>query len=267
MRSKEKFEIHFAVEKTVNKIVEILSENAPSVYMYGSVVSGDFRLGWSDIDILVMTQCEITLEQAEKLVCLRQTLVDTDPYNSYYRSFEGGMMTLDAFIHNNTDRVVYWGTSGEKITDKYLLSSFSMYDLINNGILLYGSDVRTEFLDPSYDELYSDVKKHYETIRNYAQKTGRSLYSFGWMLDISRCIYTLRTGKTITKTKAAEWALKNNLCPDPSVLEFVLRVRSEPLVYRINSETMDRAETLGEPIQRFADVLESELEKSRSKLI
>lgn len=104
--------------------------------------------------------------------------------------------------------------------------------------------------------MYADVKRHYETIRKYAQSTGRSFYSFSWMLDIARCIYTLRTGKIIAKTKAAEWALENNLCPNPDALRYALIVRRSPLEYRDDKETFDYAETLEEPIQRFADVLE-----------
>ena len=93
----------------------------------------------------------------------------------------------------------------------------------------------------------------------YAQSTGRSFYSFGWMLDIARCIYTLRTGKIIAKTDAAEWALENNLCPDPDALRFALKVRRSPLEYKDDKETFDYAETLAKPIQRFADILEKEL--------
>lgn len=106
---------------------------------------------------------------------------------------------------------------------------------------------------------YADVKHHYETIRKYVQKTGRSFYSFGWMLDIARCIYTLRTGKIIAKTDAADWALENNLCPDPDALRIALEVRRSPLNHKEDKQTFDYAETLAEPIQRFADVLQKEL--------
>ena len=33
------------------------------------------------------------------------------------------MLTLDAFLSKKTDRVVYWGTSGERITDRYAFDS------------------------------------------------------------------------------------------------------------------------------------------------
>lgn len=81
------------------------------------------------------------------------------------------------------------------------------------------------------------------------------------MLDIARCIYTLRTGKIIAKTEAAEWAIEN--CPDPDALRFALKVHRNPLEYKDDKETFDYAETLAEPIQCFADVLEKELNASK----
>lgn len=169
------------------------------------------------------------------------------------------MLTLDAFLTGMADRVVYWGTSDERITDTYTFDSFGMTELIESSVLLCGKDIRNQLKAPEFSELYDDVKHHYETIRKYVQKTGRSFYSFGWMLDIARCIYTLRTGKIIAKTDAAEWALENNLCLDPDALRIALEVRRIPLNHKENKQTFDYAETLAEPIQRFADVLEKEL--------
>lgn len=140
-----------------------------------------------------------------------------------------------------------------------MFDSFSMAELVESGVLLYGKDIRKGLKYPDCHDLYADVKRHYETIRKYAQKTGRNYYSFGWMLDIARCICTLRTGRIIAKTEAGEWALHNNLCPDPYALTTAIRIRKNPLKYKDQKETFDYAETLGEPIQRFADVLEKEL--------
>ena len=248
-----------AINKMVRKISSILSDCSPSIYLYGSSVLNDFRLGWSDLDILVLTDKQMSEKQAQKLVNLRQTMLVDEPANLYYRSFEGGMLTLDAFLSKKTDRVVYWGTSGERITDSYAFDSFGMAELTESSILLYGKDARKELKYPTFHKLYADVKHHYETIRKYAQSTGRIFYSFGWMLDIARCIYTLRTCKIIAKTEAAEWALENNLCPDPDALRSALKVRRSPLEYKDDKQTFHYAETLAKPIQRFADVLEKEL--------
>ena len=130
---------------------------------------------------------------------------------------------------------------------------------------MHGKDIRNELKYPDLHELYADVNRHDQMIRKYAQITERNFYAFGWLLDISRCLYTLRTGRIISKTKAAEWALQNNLCPDVHALTTALDVRRCPLKYRDDQETFDYAETLGEPVQRFADVLEQELKAIASE--
>lgn len=259
----ERRDRQIAINNMVREISSILQGNEPSIYLYGSSVLNDFRLGWSDIDILVLTDKQITEEQAKKLVGLRQVMLEKEPENQYYCSFEGEMLTLDAFLLKKTDRVVYWGTSGERITDSYSFDSFGLTELIESSVLLYGEDIRTQLKAPEFSELYADVKRHYETIRKYVQKTGRSFYSFGWMLDIARCIYTLRTGKIIAKTDAGKWALENGLCPAPDALRIALEVRRSPLEHKGDKQTFDYAETLAEPIQRFADVLEKELKISK----
>lgn len=252
-------ELQNAMDRMKQRLTDILDSCTPSVYLYGSVVLDDFRLGWSDIDILVLTEKQIAEEQAQQLVRLRQSMLEEEPHNPYYRSFEGGMLTLDAFLHRKADRVVYWGTSGERITDRYVFDSFCMAELLESGVLLFGKELRGQLEMPTRDDLYAGVKRHYETIRTYAQQTDRSLYAFGWMLDIARCIYTLRTGKIIAKTKAAQWALEHDLCPDADALRAALRIRKNPLEYKDDSKAFDYAETLAAPIQRFADVLEKEL--------
>lgn len=113
-------------------------------YLYGSCTMDDYKPGWSDIDILVLTRTQISDEQARQLVSLRQSLLEEEPDDPYYRGFEGGMLMLDAFVNHTADRVVYRGTSGQRLT------------------------------------------------------------------DISRGLYTLRTGKIIAKTAAGEWALREN---------------------------------------------------------
>ena len=248
-----------SISNMVHRIVTILAPCVPSIYLYGSVVLDDFKLGWSDIDILVLTQVPISTEQANQLVNLRQTMLVDEPGNPYYRAFEGGMLTVNAFLSGELDRVVYWGTSGERIATSYILDSFSMCQLLDSGILLYGDDVRGQMARPTYCDLKTDVRHHYEGIRQYAQKTGRDLYSYGWLLDISRCIYTLRTGKIIAKTAAGEWALQEKICPCVDALTKALAVRKEPMKYRNDAPSLDYAETLGETIQRYADVLEIEL--------
>ena len=255
-------ELNAAIYKMQQRIVNILDFSKPSIYLYGSVVLDDFKPGWSDIDILVLTQEPISEEQANQLVLLRQALLTEEPANPYYRAFEGGMLSLNAFLSGTADRVVYWGTSGQRIARKYDFDAFCMCQLLDSAVLLYGNDVRSCFAYPSFDALKANVQRHYEAVRKYAQKTDRSLYSYGWLLDISRCIYTLRTGKILPKTAAGEWALHSGICPCPDALGKAVAVRKEPCKYKQDVSIMDYAETLGDCVQSYADVLECELKGS-----
>lgn len=242
-----------------NRIVNILFNNKPSIYLYGSIVLQNFKIGWSDIDILCLTETKISVTQAKQLLNLRQELLNECKNNLYFRSFEGGFLTLEAFINDIPHTVVYWGTSGQRITDKYYFDPFSMIELIEHGNLLYGNEVRDRFIYPTKEEIIEAVSKHYETIRKFAVVTERNLYSAGWLLDIARCIYTLKTGKIISKTKSGKWALDNNLIPDVDIMEKVIKIREELNIYKNNNEVMKWLGTLGSYIQKFADVLEKEI--------
>jgi predicted nucleotidyltransferase len=49
-----------AMQMMTDEIMSILADNKPTIYLFGSVVLDDFKLGWSDIDVAVLTEHEIT---------------------------------------------------------------------------------------------------------------------------------------------------------------------------------------------------------------
>lgn len=251
--------VETAIEKMTAEIAEILGENTAAMYLYGSYTIGDFRLGWSDLDILVLTEAAITEEKAERLVGLRQKMQLREPDCPFYRCFEGGMLSLNAFLNDLPDRVVYWGTSGQRITDSYVFDAFCRKELIESGRLLRGKDVRGRLTLPSREELAENVRRHFESIRKYSHLSGESIYSFGWILDIARCVYTLRTGGIISKTAAGEWALKEHIFNCDGALKTALEVRKDPQKFNESAALQKEAAELDPVIQRYADVLENEL--------
>ncbi len=253
-----------SIDVMVNKLCSILGDNIISIYLYGSVVMSDFKLGWSDIDILCLTKRVLSEPEAERLVNLRQDLLAEDAGNQYYRSFEGAILSFDEFREKEYERVVYWGTSGQRITDNYGFDAFSLFELIKYGDLIYGAEIREQLKLPTREELLDNVQRHYQTIRKYAVRTDDTIYSCGWLLDISRCIYTLRYNDIISKTKAGEWALEENLCPDKECMLRTLQIRKNPLKYKEDEAVKKWFCSLGESVQLFADVLEEENAKHRT---
>ena len=246
--------LRLAINTMAVSIERILAEAQPSIYLYGSVTAEDYRPGWSDIDLLVLTADAITEEQAGTLLHLRQTLAQRDPATPHYRLFEGGMLDLGSFLTGDETRVVYWGTTSERIKTQHAFSSFDRISLLRTGQLLLGRDVRRHMDMPAYDNVLSDIHAHLTTIREHGHG-GRTLYAYGWLLDLARCLYVVMNGRPITKTAAAQWALDERLCPCPAELAMALTVRRQPELIRDES-ILAYAEGLTEAIQSFADLLE-----------
>ena len=118
-----------SIERMTDCICVILERNVHSIWLYGSVVLNDYRPGWSDIDLLVLTGKQITEDQAQQLVGLRQAMLEPEPDNPYYRSFEGIITDKIEYFTGSFSRLVYWGTSGQRITDHYRQDVFSSYEL------------------------------------------------------------------------------------------------------------------------------------------
>ena len=237
----------------LNHISAILQPHGFSAYLYGSVTNHDFKPGWSDIDFLCLTQSPIHHRAAEALLPLRQALTQQYPGNAYFKLFEGAITTLDVLIHHKQGTTVYWGSSGQRITNSYHLCPFSTISLLESGRCVHGQDIRHLIKSPSPADIIAAIKAHYHTIRTHGKSGG------GWMLDIARCLYTLKTNKVIAKTKAGEWAIAQTLCPDIQVMETVVDIRKNPMLLTNSIELQNFSNSLENHIQAFADVLERAL--------
>ena len=248
-----------SIARMTEEIAAVMEGRVHSVCLYGSVVLNDFRLGWSDIDFIALTDGPISESQARKLLTLRQTMLEREPGNPYYRSFEGIIADAREYRARSFTRLVYWGTTGQRVTDRYEPDAFSRYELAKYGKCIYGREDRSVFPMPSGEELIVAVRAHYETIRAYAVQTNESLYACGWLLDIARCVYTLRYRDVIAKTQAGLWALENHLFPEENALRKTLEIRKQPLSFKERDDVKQWLKGLGPAVQRCADVLEREL--------
>ena len=249
-----------AIDRMTRELAAVLGGKLWGVWLYGSVVLGDFRPGWSDIDFIALTDEPITGDEAERLLPLRQTLLEREPENPYYRAFEGIIAEREEYRRGAFSRLVYWGTSGQRVTDRYKPDAFSRWELAEKGRAVYGGEP-WPFPAPEREELTEAVRAHYESIQKNAAQTGESLYSCGWLLDIARCVYTLRTGGVVGKTQAGRWALQERLFPDEAPLRRTLAIREDPLAYKNLESVKEWLKGLGPVVQQYADVLERELEK------
>ena len=250
--------LRLAINTMVVTLSCLLAKCNPSIYLYGSVTAEDYRPGWSDIDLLVLTDTPIPAEAADELVHLRQALAARDPDTPHYRLFEGGMLDLGSFLTGEETRVVYWGTSGQRVKTQHAFSAFDRASLLQNGQLLWGRDVRRHLEMPDYADIHAAVAAHLRTIQEHGAGS-RSIYAYGWLLDIARGLHALVTGRLTSKTAAGQWALDEKLCPCPAELAMALTVRRQPELIKDES-VLDYAEGLTEAIQTYAALLEQALQ-------
>ena len=185
-------------------------------------------------------------------------MLKKEPGNLYYRSFEGIIANLEEFRNQSFNSLVYWGTGGQRVTDRCVPDPFAAFELARYGRSVFGSRSWV-FPVPEKEELARAVRQHYECIRKYAIQTDESLYSCGWLLDIARCVYTLRYNDVIAKTRAGVWALEKHIFPDEEPLRKAIEIRKQPLAYKGKESTNQWLRELGPVIQCYADVLECEL--------
>ncbi len=248
-----------AIGKMTHAIDEIMDGNVYGVWLYGSVALDDFRLGWSDIDFVALTDGPISQNQAERLVFLRQAMLQRETHNPYYRSFEGVIAARGEYGRQSFQRLVYWGTRGQRVTDRYASDAFSGLELAKCGKSAYGKEPWI-LPAPGREEVIKAIRAHLDTIRTCAVQTDESLYSCGWLLDIARCVYTLRHNDIIAKTQAGVWALEEHVFPEEAVLRKTLEIRQHPLSFRGREGLAQWLKGLGPVVQRCADVLERELQ-------
>lgn len=249
------------MQQTITRITAALcaalAPLEPSVYLYGSAAQGDFRPGWSDIDLLALTSAPLTAAQAQTLLTLRQDIPVIYPDAIHARACEGCVTPLQTLTKNTPATSVYWGTSGQRITDAHRPDVFCLWQLQHGARLLHGPDVRALLPDPAPSALHEAVAGHLRTILLHG-RGAPNLYAFGWLLDTARGLYTIRHDAVIAKTAAGEWALAQGLCPDEASLQLALAVRRDPAL--IHQEEVQRhAASLTPAIARFAGVLQREL--------
>ena len=248
-----------ACERTVRSFLaeaeNALKSEFEAAYMTGSAADGDFHAGFSDLDFFFVLGRTLTETDFAKLNALyREHRRRAD---GYYSALEGEIVSESA-LSDARGTTVYWGTGGDRFRDRYTLSGFSMRAFLKRGVLLKGRDVRARLPYPTDEIIAEQSRNMIETVRKYAREAGEDAHFADWLFLLSQTVYTLKTGETVCKTRAAEWARAQvPLASLRSALDAALSIRFSPERY-----TREIGRALVLPIQEMADWAEKALEKA-----
>ncbi|HEY3288679.1 MAG TPA: aminoglycoside adenylyltransferase domain-containing protein, partial [Anaerolineae bacterium] len=190
-------------------LLNALGDKLVGLYLYGSLVTGDFDRRSSDMDLLAVTRANIDAHDFDVLTQAHQAFTTAHP--DWDGHVEIAYVSLNALKTFRTQASpIGMMSPGEpfhikEVDRKYLMNWWVVREY---GVALYGPAPAT-LIDPiSTDEFVANVREHAamwgEWVKDMRHRGGQA-YS---ILTMCRALYAVRNRKQVSKKQAAEWAAK-----------------------------------------------------------
>jgi predicted nucleotidyltransferase len=192
----------------LGRMEAILGEKLTGLYLYGSLVWGDFDPDISDIDLLAVTDGDLDQAEFERLEKMHLDLLeqfkrwDNRLEIAYYAA--QGLQTF-----KTARRQIAVISPGEPFNLKEAGYDWliNWYVVQEKGQKLYGPDFKTLIEPISKDEFVQWVKQQVEDWREYVTHTHDSRpYQAYTILTMCRALRAFETGEQVSKRAAARWA-------------------------------------------------------------
>jgi predicted nucleotidyltransferase len=195
------------LHKLLAQMQQILDNKLIGLYLYGSLITGDFDRNRSDIDLLAVLAADITDDEFDQLQQMHDDLVKQD--TRWDNRIEVAYLTIAALetykSHISTIAMI---SPGEPFHRKeagreYLLN---WHKVRERGIVLFGPSPKTIITPSTKEEFLQVVREHARAWREWvadAQSLPAQAYA---ILTLCRAWYADRSGEQVSKKKAAQWA-------------------------------------------------------------
>lgn len=237
-------DIDTLLSELLGHIQRALGDKLVGLYLYGSLVTGEFDRRSSDIDLLAATRTNIDEHDFDVLGAAHQAFITAHPeWDGRVEIAYVSLAALKTFRAQSSP--IGMMSPGEpfhiKEADrKYLMNWWVVREY---GVALYGP-APTTLIDPiSTDEFVANVREHAAMWREWVKDMrhrGGQAYS---ILTMCRAMYAVRHAKQASKKQAAEWAAHEY--PQWA------RLIREALIWRADcmNETADPATTFDETVR------------------
>ena len=236
------------------EINSLLKNNLKALYVYGSAVYDDLHMGYSDLDFLAIISDELNEEISSKLREYRHIIKTSN--NPYYKMLEGEFISYKALTNPIESNSISWGGSGERLNSNYEISGFSLKGLIDNGVLVYGEDIKKQLPYPTDEIILAQIDNLINTIRIHAVSTSDDVHSVDWLFLICQSIYWLKTKEITCKTKATQWVIDKCNFDFNSTLLRALSLRHTPELVN-QADIKQWLLNLGNIIQKACNILDT----------
>ena len=193
----------------LTRMQSILHDKLVGLYLYGSLVTGDFDHDISDIDLLTVTSVDIDELEFEALKKMHDDLIHK--YKTWKDRIEVQYVSLSGLktFKVQTSKIVNI-SPGEPIhfieAGKDWLINW--YIVQENGIVLFGPNQASIITKISKDEYINAVKENTllwsEWIKKYNTQSSRGSLAYV-VFTLCRALYGYKHGEEVSKKQAAEW--------------------------------------------------------------
>jgi hypothetical protein len=207
-------DINLILEALSTGIKKILPTKLKGLYLFGSLVYGDFKMGRSDIDLVAVVKSPLKDNELEQIESLHQELGLKYPY--WKDRLECSYIPhplLSNLMPPKTPRPYYGGGifytdadyGNEWIINNYLLSKYSM--------ALIGPDFVSLIKPIDIVEVQKacirDLFQEWEPKIKDPEWLSNDHYQSYLVLNLCRILHTVFCSETASKTVSAQW-VKNN---------------------------------------------------------
>ncbi len=202
-------EVDRLLEELCLEVQSLLGSRLAGVYLYGSLVCGDFDLEISDIDLLAVTATGITEDEFAGLDRAHRRLVEHHP--AWDNRIEIAYVPAEALRTFKTQRgPIAVISPGEPFHFKDAGSDWliNWYSVREKGVALLGEDPTSIIAPISRQEFIQAVRRQALGWREWVGHTRDSRPSQGYaILTLCRALYAWRSGDQLSKRQAAAWAM------------------------------------------------------------
>jgi len=191
----------------LHRLRQILGEKLVGLYLYGSLVTGDFDRGVSDFDLLAATRTDIDGKEFDRLQELHLDFTNNHPewdgrVEIAYLSVAG----LKTFKTQESKMAAI--SPGEPFHFKGAGKEWliNWWQVRERGRTLYGPDPKTLIEPISQEEFLDVVREHTqhwrEWVKDFRSRKGQAYAR----LTLCRALYAAQNGEQVSKRGAALWA-------------------------------------------------------------
>ncbi len=202
-------EVSGLIDDILSRQKKLLGDKLVGVYVYGSLVSGDFDYETSDIDLMVAVSSDLSKQELDKLKKMHDEIAHDN--NKWENKIEVAYLSIDALKTFKTQRSKIAVISpGEPFHEKEAGNDWliNWYNVREKGLTLYGPSPKT-LIDPiSKEEFIQGVIEQTKDWPDWIPTNHQRKFQAYAILTMCRALYSFRNGEQVSKKQAALWAQK-----------------------------------------------------------